>query len=372
MKQTRIEARISKCRKIGRRHKWLRPPMVLEILFLMGLNYMLNYITQNKKRLAGTGLAVLAFFAVSSFSLPVPQNQPESETVQAIQPEEQQPENAVLEQGQPTDKAEETDFAGTEKTVSDEPKEAISTEELNPDNQEELLLTETAENEHSGKDAQYSADEILGNSHSQELLNRNNKVTDRDGFSKDDWNLILVNKQHPVPEDYTFEMGTITAAMKCDARILPELFAMLQAAKEDGVNLRVCSPYRDISLQNVLFERKIKLYMGQGDSYLEAYKKASQIVTVPGASEHQIGLALDIISDSYTDLDEGFGKTAAGKWLRENSKEYGFILRYPEGKEHITGIGYEPWHFRYVGKEAAVIIMNQGLTLEEFVESISE
>ena len=105
---------------------------------------------------------------------------------------------------------------------------------------------------------------------------------------------------------------------------------------------------------------------------MEAYKKASQIVTVPGASEHQIGLALDIISNDYTSLDEGFENTSAGKWLKEHSKEYGFILRYPKGKEFITGIDYEPWHFRYVGKEAATIIMDEGITLEEFVESISE
>ena len=71
-------------------------------------------------------------------------------------------------------------------------------------------------------------------------------------------------------------------------------------------------------------------------------------------------------------MDEGFGKTAAGKWLKEHSKEYGFILRYPKGKEYITGIDFEPWHFRYVGKEAATIIMDNGITLEEFVESISE
>ena len=147
---------------------------------------------------------------------------------------------------------------------------------------------------------------------------------------------------------------------------------MLKAARADGINLIICSPYRDISRQTVLFNRKIQLHMGRGETYMDAYKKASQIVTVPGASEHQVGLALDIICDTYTILDEGFGETQAGKWLQQHSKEYGFILRYPEGKEDITGIDYEPWHFRYVGKDAATIIMDNGLTLEEFVESISE
>ena len=143
---------------------------------------------------------------------------------------------------------------------------------------------------------------------------------------------------------------------------------MLQAAKADGVNLVICSPYRDLNRQEILFNRKIKAYMNKGMSYMEAYKLSSQAVTVPGASEHQIGLALDIVSDSYVSLDEGFGDTEAGKWLAEHSCEYGFILRYPLGKEYITSIEYEPWHFRYVGKDAAMLMTEQKITLEEFVE----
>ena len=91
---------------------------------------------------------------------------------------------------------------------------------------------------------------------------------------------------------------------------------------------------------------------------------------VPGASEHQLGLAIDIISDNYASLDEGFANTEAGKWLAEHSYEYGFILRYPQGKEYITGVEYEPWHFRYVGKEAAAVITKDGICLEEFIEGL--
>ena len=109
-----------------------------------------------------------------------------------------------------------------------------------------------------------------------------------------------------------------------------------------------------------------------GMSYMEAYQLSSQAVTVPGASEHQIGLALDIVCNDYMSLDEGFGDTKAGKWLAANSGCFGFILRYPEGKENITGIEYEPWHFRYVGKAAAPVIMEQGITLEEFWEEYVE
>lgn len=189
-------------------------------------------------------------------------------------------------------------------------------------------------------------------------------------LTADDWRLILINKQHPIPEDYSFTTGTIAGNMKCDIRIIDDLMAMMEAAKKDGINLVVCSPYRDYNRQTVLFNRKIDYYMNEGYSYMEAYKISSITVTVPGASEHQLGLALDIVSDTYSELEIEFAETEAGKWLNEHCCEYGFILRYPAGKEYITGIQFEPWHFRYVGKEAATIIMNQGITLEEFVEDL--
>lgn len=189
-------------------------------------------------------------------------------------------------------------------------------------------------------------------------------------FNKDDWKLLLVNKQHTIPEDYEFTLGTIKGAMRCDERIIEPLTQMFAAAKDDGINLIVCSPYRDMARQEYLFERKIKSYLRTGMSYMDAYKKASITVTVPGASEHQVGLAVDIISDTYTSLDEGFANTPAGQWLNEHSWEYGFILRYPLGKEEITGIQYEPWHFRYVGVEAGEVITKEGITLEEFVENL--
>jgi D-alanyl-D-alanine carboxypeptidase len=185
-------------------------------------------------------------------------------------------------------------------------------------------------------------------------------------FSSKDWKLVLVNKQHPIPDDYEFTLGTISDNMKCDERVITPLLDMLKAARADGVNLIVCSPYRDLGRQTMLFSNKVDRYMDGGLSYMEAYNLASQAVTVPGSSEHQIGLAVDIITDGYTSLDEGFGDTAAGKWLSANSMRYGFILRYPKGKEHITSIEYEPWHFRYVGQDAATVITENGLCLEEF------
>ncbi len=201
-----------------------------------------------------------------------------------------------------------------------------------------------------------------------ELYDENEKPIE--ASFEDDWKLILVNKQNMVPSDYTFELGTIRGSIQADVRILDDLNTMIEDAKKDGIYLTVCSGCRDYNRQTVLFDKKIRNYMGKGMSYFDAYSIASQAVTIPGKSEHQIGLALDIICNHYSDLNEGFADTDAGRWLAENSDQYGFILRYPKGKENITGIEYEPWHFRYVGQEAATSITEQGITLEEYVEQI--
>ena len=224
----------------------------------------------------------------------------------------------------------------------------------------------------------YTLDDILEDTQSYEYENENVEDPEEElpeeemseeqepVFDSSDWRLVLVNKQHPIPDDYSFSLGVIKDNMRCDKRIIADTIAMLQAAKEDGITLLIQSPYRTDDRQENNFNKKIKMYMSQGYSYMDAYKATSQVVTVPGASEHQIGLALDITSDTYTLLERGFGDTEAGKWLAEHSCEYGFILRYPEGKEYITSIIYEPWHFRYVGKEAATVIMQENICLEEF------
>ena len=241
------------------------------------------------------------------------------------------------------------------------------------------FITEDVGNDYALVD-KYDVSDILRVS--EEIVSENVRETvagndaretaEQQEFRSDDWRLVLINKQNSIPEDYTFQLGTIRGSMQCDKRILEDLLAMLEAAEEDGVNLTICSPYRDLEYQQMLFNRKIKRYMNRGMSYMEAYQLSSQAVTVPGASEHQIGLALDIVCNSYMSLDEGFGDTKAGKWLAANSCRFGFILRYPKGKEDITGIEYEPWHFRYVGKAAAPVIMEQGITLEEFWEEYVE
>ena len=181
-----------------------------------------------------------------------------------------------------------------------------------------------------------------------------------------------MNKTHYIPEDYSFPLGTISGSLKCDERILEDLLKMFQAAKNDGVELLVASPYRTHDRQTNNFYRSINKYMNRGMSYMEAYKLTSYAITIPDTSEHQIGLAIDIWTESFKSLTEGFGDTAAGKWLAENSYKYGFILRYPKGKEDVTGIEYEPWHFRYVGYDAARVIYEEKLALEEFLEKYVE
>ncbi|MFI3201856.1 MAG: M15 family metallopeptidase [Eubacteriales bacterium] len=214
----------------------------------------------------------------------------------------------------------------------------------------------------------YSLDDIM------ESANRGEEqvsTEEDDSLDPNSWNLILINKQHPVPVGYEVKLATIKDSMKCDVRILPHLLDMLQAAKEESnINLIVCSPYRDYERQAYLFEQKMLSFIKEDFSYFEAYQLSSQTVTVPGASEHQIGIAVDFITSDYMSLDTGFADTVGGEWLAKNAHRFGFILRYPLGKEYITGIQFEPWHYRYVGKTAATMMYEQDITLEEFIEGL--
>ncbi len=186
----------------------------------------------------------------------------------------------------------------------------------------------------------------------------------------DDWSLILINKKYHIPDDYKFELAVVKGLINADVRVAPHLLEMIQTAKSQGVILYICSPYRDEEKQQELFDKKKASYIKKGMSEKEAYDLASQTVAIPGTSEHQVGLAFDFITEGYMQLDEGFEETDAGKWLKENSADFGFILRYPKGKEEITEIEYEPWHYRYVGEAAAHEIMDRNITLEEYVVEI--
>lgn len=183
----------------------------------------------------------------------------------------------------------------------------------------------------------------------------------------EDWNLILVNKTHPIPEDYQVELKSIGSGHQIDARAYDDFKAMIQASKKGGVTIYVSSSYRDMNKQITLYEKKTDSYLQQGYSLEDALSKAGQVVAVPGTSEHHLGLAIDVVSSEYRKLDEKQENTKGFQWMKEHSWEYGFILRYPNGSTDITGIIYEPWHFRYVGLEAAKEIYERDITLEEYL-----
>ncbi len=191
-----------------------------------------------------------------------------------------------------------------------------------------------------------------------------------DATFDDDWSLILINKEHRIPKDYEFELATIKGEIKSDVRVVEHVLEMIKDAQEDGVDIFICSPYRSEEKQEKLFDRKVAQYTRQGYDYDKAYDMASETVAIPGTSEHQVGLAFDFVTPGYQRLDAGFADTEAGQWLAKNAPDYGFILRYPEDKVAITDIEFEPWHYRYVGVDAAKEITALGLCLEEYDEMI--
>ena len=128
----------------------------------------------------------------------------------------------------------------------------------------------------------------------------------------------------------------------------------------------LCSAYRSVEKQQQLFDRSQQAYMAQGMSEEEAYAKTATETAIPGTSEHQTGLAADIVTPTYQMLDAGFADTPAGQWLSEHAAEYGFVLRYPQDKQEVTGTIYESWHYRFVGKTHAKLMKESGLCLEEY------
>lgn len=187
--------------------------------------------------------------------------------------------------------------------------------------------------------------------------------------SQDDWKLILVNGDHPLPEDFRVpEFTQLVNGHSIDKRAYPALQRMMDACRAAGLQPTICSSYRTQEKQEELFERKVQSYLPTAASREEAEEQAAVWVARPGTSEHQAGLAVDIVDKSYQLLDEGQEDTAVQRWLMAHCAEFGFILRYPTEKSALTGVGYEPWHYRYVGEEAAGEIMSRGLCLEEYLE----
>lgn len=180
--------------------------------------------------------------------------------------------------------------------------------------------------------------------------------------------LTLVNPWNYIDPDYVPELLLTENEQYIDARIYDALMTMVYDCRDAGNDPFICSGYRTQEYQQMLFDNKIERVVYSGYSWEEAPAIAAMSVAVPGTSEHQLGLAVDLIDYYYPNLDYTQEDTATQKWLMENSWKYGFILRYPNGTSDITGIIYEPWHYRYVGKLAAAEIYHRGITFEEYLE----
>lgn len=181
--------------------------------------------------------------------------------------------------------------------------------------------------------------------------------------------LILVSETHPLPDSYSVKLAEVRPGYKVNAEIVEAVNGMFAAAQKDGVTLTICSAYRSPARQRELFDRGVAAALSSGVSKHSAERLTSDSLARPGCSEHHTGLALDIVTPGYTNLDSGFENTDAFRWLDKNAADHGFILSYPKDKQSVTGIIYEPWHWRYVGLRHARNIKAAGLCLREYLEA---
>ncbi len=177
------------------------------------------------------------------------------------------------------------------------------------------------------------------------------------------WHLTLVNSGYRISDSYKPDLVYVCGSEeRLDKKVAVQYEKMYNAALQDGVTLTPCSGYRSYETQERNYNRKVEFFEGQGFSTEEAKVKAATIIMPPGSSEHNLGYAMDIVC-----VDEWFEDTEEFKWLQKNAQDYGFIMRYPEDKQDITKVIYEPWHWRYVGVETAKALKSSGLVLEEYL-----
>lgn len=214
-------------------------------------------------------------------------------------------------------------------------------------NEEEIGIEEITEIYNATK----KEDDVL-----EAVLEPKNKI--------DDWRLILVNSKNPLPEDFTEPELVYVEEKQFDKRAAGELQEMMKEMKKDGItNIWIQSTYRSIEYQKQLYDNKINEYLSNGATKEQAEALTIEYINRPGESEHNLGLAVD-----FNNVDDDFEHTRAYNWLSINAKDYGFIMRYPEEKAEITGIAYEPWHWRYVGKEHSYKMEDLDMCLEEYIE----
>lgn len=182
--------------------------------------------------------------------------------------------------------------------------------------------------------------------------------------TQEDWRLVIASSNKPIHEGYEIPLDNIEENKEFDSRAIEDLQALLKAAKDKKAgNLWAQSAYRSNQRQEELFNNKVAEFVRIGKTQEEAEILTHRVINKPNESEHNLGLAVD-----FNTVNLSFEKTNVFKWLKENAKEYGFVLRYTKEKEDITGVSYEPWHWRYVGKEHAQKMEELGMCLEEYVE----
>lgn len=180
--------------------------------------------------------------------------------------------------------------------------------------------------------------------------------------------LILVNPWNSLDKYYRPTLARYTDEHWLDDRAIPDFLEMIAACREAGGDPYIVSAYRNYYEQLELYKKKVRKLVSAGMDEALARSEGAKSVAIPGTSEHQLGLAVDLVDANYGYLNEYQAETPTQQWLMENSWRFGFILRYPVDKSEITGIIYEPWHYRYVGKEAAQDIYESGLCFEEWLE----
>ena len=181
------------------------------------------------------------------------------------------------------------------------------------------------------------------------------------------WEYTLVNKDNLLSSDFLPELTSLENGQNFNSRAVEALKQFVAAARAEGLSVYITSSYRSYATQQSLFNNKVNQYISSEGSKEAAAEKAKTIVAYPGTSEHQLGLACDIVDKYYVYMNESLESTELSKWMAAHCAEYGFILRYPKDKTDVTGVMFEPWHFRYVGVEAATYIMEKGLCFEEYV-----
>lgn len=192
----------------------------------------------------------------------------------------------------------------------------------------------------------------------------------------DDPFLLLINRDNRIEADLQMEFAATASGHYYNAAIRDAFNAMITAAEEAGYYYQTVSAYRTMAYQAANFDGRYYGYINEGYSEADAYYMTDLFVAPADATEHSTGLAFDLLGYDYNeygrDLHQVYGQYGSAIWLAENSQDYGFVLRYMQGKTHITGYEYEPWHFRYVGKEHAEYMHEHGLILEEYLTLIQQ